>query len=168
MLTNVDLRGFRELDKALGDLVQQTNSARGRAVLRKTGRDALEPMAARAASLAPDRTGLLAFSIGISERGTRRAAWRQASARFVAPGVFEGIRKNSITLAMGPSGPFHGQLYYAAHVEFGTVDTPAHPYMRPAWDALKEQSLDTVKTSLWAEIQRVTSLLAVRRQRIGA
>lgn len=63
-------------------------------------------------------------------------------------------------IAMGPGGPLAGQLYYATHVEFGTIDTPAQPYMRPAWDAGKDQALRTVVETLTVEIRRAADRAA--------
>ena len=47
MKTTMKLEGFRELDKALGELPKAT----GKNVLRKVGRKALEPMRADAEEL---------------------------------------------------------------------------------------------------------------------
>lgn len=160
MQMNVDIRGFRELDRALGELPKAT----ARNVLRRVTKAALDPMATVAAGAAPHQTGRLSFSISVSERGTRRAEWYGSRARFVAPGVFRSDPKTSFTMAMGPAGGT-GALSYASFAEFGTIDTPAHPYMRPAWDGGKDAALQHVKVSLGREIDMAAGRLARRAAR---
>ena len=160
MRTGVDLRGFRELDRALGELPKAT----ARNVLRRVARGALEPMANAAAAAAPEDTGKLAFSIEVSETRTRRA--QPAKAEFLAPGVFRSARKNYVELAMGSAGGLR-VLPYAAFVEFGTVDTPAQPYMRPAWDAGKDGALQHVRSELGSEIDKAAARIAAKAARKG-
>jgi len=71
-------------------------------------------------------------------------------------------------MAMGPAGPFHGVLYYATWAEFGTVDTPPHPYMRPAWDSGAEPALEYIKAELGNEIERAAQRLARKAARLAA
>jgi hypothetical protein len=158
----VDLRGFRECDRALGELPRAT----AKNVLRRIARGALEPMAAQASAGAPDRSGRLAFSVSVSERGTRRAEWYHGGPRFLSPGVFESARSHGIVMAVGPAGGV-GVLPYAALEEFGSIHNVAHPFMRPTWDAKAEGALEYVKTNLWDEIQRAAARLAARSARSG-
>lgn len=148
----VDLIGFRELDKALGELPRAT----ARNVLRRIGRAALEPLANQASAHAPVGRGVLAFSITVSERGTRRARWAR-----------EIDRRGSFTIAMGPAGG-QGALNYASFAEFGTVNMPAKPFLRPVWDAGQGQALDYVKAELWGEISRASARLARKAARAAA
>lgn len=133
----VRTRGFRELEKKLAS---ELPKATARNVLRRVAKGALEPMADDAAMNAPEDRGLLAFSISVSEGRTRRAKtnWN---------------RIRGVQMAMGPASGV-GTLYYASHVEFGTIDTPAQPYMRPAWDGGKMNALDYVQDNLWREVER--------------
>ena len=146
MAAKVKLEGFRELEKALRELPKST----GKATLRRVARGALEPLAARAAALAPERTGRLGFSIAVSEKRTRRARKE------------EGKRPDGITMSMGPAAGL-GTLNYAAFDEFGTIDTPPQPYMRPAWDAGASGALDYVKENLAAEIGKSADRLARKK-----
>lgn len=146
----VKVRGFRELDRALSELPKAT----AKSVVRKVAKAALEPMADQAASKAPEDKGLLAFSIGVSEKRTRRVRKEQKG------------KKASFEMAMGPATGV-GTLYYATHVEFGTVDTPPQPFMRPAWDGGKAQALETVKDGLAREIDKAAKRVARRAARAG-
>lgn len=144
----VKLRGFRELERKLAvDLPKAT----ARNVLRRVAKGALEPMADLAAQKAPEERGILSFSIVVSEGRTRRART-----------FFRRVR--GVEMAMGPASGL-GATYYASHVEFGTIDTPAQPYMRPAWDTGKQSALDYVEDNLWREIDRAVGRAAKRKAR---
>ena len=52
--------------------------------------------------------------------------------------------------------------------EFGTVNHPPHPFMRPAWLANKTRALDTMKKELWEEIQKAAARLARKAAKAGA
>ena len=144
----VKTEGFAELELALAELPKAT----GKNVLRRVGRGALEPMASRAAALAPYRSGRLAYSISVSERRTRRAAWQKRAMR------------SGIAIAMGPAGGL-GALNYAAFDEFGTVDTPAFGFMRAAWDSGAMPALEYVKVNLSIEIEKAALRYARRLAR---
>lgn len=133
----VKLSGFRELERNLAvDLPKAT----ARNVLRRVSKGALEPMADVAAQKAPENRGILSFSIAVSEGRTRRAR--------------TGFRRvHGVQMAMGPASGL-GATYYATAVEFGTIDTAAQPYMRPAWDTGKFQALEYVQDNLWREIEK--------------
>lgn len=150
MRMQVKLAGFKELERALAELPKAT----GKNVLRRVARGALEPMANAAAAKAPEDEGKLAFSIDVSEKRTRRAKTSFAS-------------RTGVQMAMGPASGL-ATLQYAAFVEFGTVDTPAQPYMRPAWDAGAERALDYVKDNLGNEIARSAAKRAKKRAKAGA
>lgn len=144
------LAGFRELEASLARL----SKAAGKGVLRRVARGALEPMADAAAAHAPVDVGLLAFSISVSEKRTKRAKGK--SARRLVGGKWRFDPTTSIDMAMGPAAG-QGALNYATHVEFGTIDTAAKPYMRPAWDSGKMKALDYVTDNLANEIGKATA-----------
>lgn len=147
MAATVKLSGFRELEANLANLTKATS----RNVLRRVAKGALEPMADEAAQKAPENRGILSFSIAVSEHRTRRART-----------FFRRIR--GVQMAMGPASGL-GATYYATAVEFGTIDTPAQPYMRPAWDTGKMDALEYVQDNLWREIDRATARAAKKRAR---
>jgi HK97 gp10 family phage protein len=147
----VRLEGFRQLEAALSALPKST----GKAVLRRVAKGALQPMAEKARSLAPKDSGDLAGAIQVSERRTKRVAR-----------INRFDKNTGIQMAMGPvSGG--GVLNYATFAEFGTNDTRATPYMRPAWYSGKDDALEYVKANLGREIDRAASRLAKKAARIG-
>lgn len=147
----VRLEGFRELERALNELPKTT----GKNVLRRVAKGALEPMAERARGMAPVERGDLRASIKVSERRTRRVAR-----------INRFDKNTGVEMAMGPvSGG--GVLNYATFAEFGTVDTAAKPFMRPAWDGGKDDALEYVKANLGREIDRAATRLAKKAARGG-
>lgn len=157
MEINVGLRGFPELEDALAALP----NAVGRRVLRAVGKEALEPIARDAASLAPERSGRLAFSVVVSEQRTRRAKRPRSLNGATATGG------QYVEVAMGV-GSGLGALFYGWFVEFGTVDTPAQPFIRPAWDRGAQRAQDSVADNLWIEIRRAADREGRRQARQAA
>lgn len=133
----VKVQGFRELEKALGELKVST----ARNVGRRTLRQALEPMAEVARqNVAQDRTGELRESIGITTGRPKGKGYR---------------RQDRIEVHMGP-----GQQPQGIQEEFGNRRQPPRPFMRPAWDAEKQRALEGVKTILGEEIERAAQRAA--------
>jgi len=159
-MARLKLTGFRELERALSELPKAT----GKNVLRRIAKGALEPMADRASAKAPRESGKLAFSISVSEKRTRRA--RGGSKTKFSGGKFRADASTGIDMAMGPTAG-QGVLGYATFVEFGTVDTAANPYMRPAWDGGAGQALDYIKDNLGAEIQKAADKRAKKLAKLG-
>jgi HK97 gp10 family phage protein len=146
----VTLSGFNEFEKGLRDLAKATS----RNVLLRIGKASLEPLADKAASLAPTDEGKLAFSISVSDKRTRR--------------VRKGLkRKDGVEIAMGPANAMPGVLQYASFVEFGTVDTPPQPFMRPAFNSGANAVLDYIKDNLGDEILKAAAKVAKKRAKAG-
>lgn len=140
----VRLEGFSELERALNELPKSTR----RNVLRRVAKAALEPMAVKARGMSPVDDGNLRDAIAVSEKRTKRVTR-----------VNRFDKKTGVEIAMGPvSGD--GVLNYATFVEFGTSDTRARPFMRPAWEGSKYEALDYIKANLGNEIERAAKRLA--------
>jgi HK97 gp10 family phage protein len=144
----VKTEGFKELEQALSILprVTQKNTAK------RTLLQAAEPIASKAQQLAPDdfRTGPpdLHTSIKATVRPrSRRTVWVD-----VAP--FASIERNPKT------HKFTGRRVAAAKLERGDSNTPAHPFMRPAFEAEKGHALATIKSLLRVEILKSVARLA--------
>ena len=138
--TTVRVEGLRELDRALGQLPKSTAKAVSRQVLR----DAAEPMARAARQLAPRDEYHLYESIDVSTRLSRR---QKAMHR----------ETNSDTFAemfMGTNNPAGVQQ------EFGNERHGAQPFIRPAWDAEKQPTLERIADALWVRIAQAAQRLA--------
>ena len=137
----IKMEGWKELDRALGELPKAT----ARNVLRRVLKNAAEPIKEAMEAKAPRRTGFTAASIEISNTlnpAQRRDARRGNDKAFAE--VYIGSRRGSA----------------AVFEEFGTIHQPAHPYMRPAFEANSDQALNTISTELGTEIEKAAARLA--------
>jgi HK97 gp10 family phage protein len=128
--------GGRELEKLLMALPHTLARGSARRVLRK----AAEPIRATAAHD-------LHNSIGITSRANTRAGRRDAG--------------NEVSMHVGVLTSIHQDRkperkpYAAAMVnEFGSHKMPAHPFMRPAWDAKSPEAWDIMVTELRRDVAR--------------
>ena len=142
----VRLEGFAELDKALGELPKAT----AKNVLKRVLIKAAQPIEDSAVQLAPRLTGKLADSIII---GTKLTRSQKESPVLTADG-YRSASKNSVEIYVGTALP-RGQFE-----EFGTMKNHPHPFMRPAWDGHKEESLAIVASLLGAEITKAAERYA--------
>lgn len=138
------LTGFEGLEEALGDLrnSRSIRKAQSTALL-----EAGEPVAKMARSLAPKESGDMAEGIEVSTTLSRR----QRKDR--------GLGPNEAYVYIGPKPRGPGVIE-----EFGTTQrnhksgkstgaAPAHPFMRPAWEANKASVLVNYGRYLWVTIQ---------------
>ncbi|MCG7508873.1 HK97-gp10 family putative phage morphogenesis protein [Mesorhizobium retamae] len=135
---SVKVEGLRELEQAL----KQLPKANAKAVLRRTLKEAGEPIAKAARAKAPKFEMYLSESIDVGTKLSRRQA---------------GLHKKQspVEMFVGP-GPDP-----AAHLaEFGSIHGPAQPFMRPAWDENKDQALETIANLTWLEIEKTAARLA--------
>jgi HK97 gp10 family phage protein len=142
------IEGLDELVRNLGELPKATR----RNVLRRVLLRRAEPIANQAAQIAPESSGKLAFSIAASTQLTRRQR--------------RGAKVNEVEVYIGPAGGT-GALNYASFVEFGTIDTPAQPYMRSAWESGKERVLIQIGQDLGQEIEAAAGRLSRKAARAG-
>lgn len=160
MSVTVSVSGLMELDKALGYLPKAT----ARNVLRRTLDKAAQPIVERARQLAPVRTGTLRDSITASTRVKNKTGSSEYAAAMKA-GLGKDAARSALLAARRANkgqgsfaetyvGPARGKgvIRYAHIVEFGSNDTAPQPYMRPAWDATKDQALSIIKAELGNEI----------------
>lgn len=154
MKTTVRVEGLRELEKALSELPKST----GKATLRRVLRARAQPIAEAARAKAPVHAvdgGELRDSIAVSTRLSRRQSRLHRR-------MFKDDRAAvEMFVGAGPLPSAHTQ-------EFGTVNHPPQPFMRPAWDETKDGVLDGIKGDLWAEIRKSAERLARKRAREAA
>ncbi|RYE43612.1 MAG: HK97 gp10 family phage protein [Hyphomicrobiales bacterium] len=180
MKVRVKVEGLKQFDASLGELSK--GAARG--VLRRVLRKAGQPMADMASALAPDdpETGApdLHTSIIVSDRvrntvgnkefsdvlasggstGEAVAAMRDARRAAKGEGSFAEV-------FVGPAAGSKRAAIKAIAQEFGSVNHPPHPYMRPAWDAKSGEALDTITREMGGEIDKAAARAARRAARIA-
>lgn len=169
MAITVKIEGLAELDAALGEL----SKTAARNVLKRALIKAAQPMVDRASALAPDdpktgppdlhssiaasskiknTIGNKEFSDVMREGGTRAEA-RAAlvEARQAAAGTAAG---SFAVVYVGPKSSSKRAAIKAIVQEFGSVNQAARPYMRPAWEATKQQVLAGIKDNIRQELEK--------------
>jgi HK97 gp10 family phage protein len=135
------IQGFKELDRALGQLPKAT----AKNVLRRTLTKAAQPLDDDASSAAPFLTGGLQKSV---VTGTRLTASQKIGGPQMTASGWRSAAKNYVEVHVGtrfPKGMWQ---------EFGTFKDPAQPWFRPAWESNKIKVLDAIKVTLGAEIEK--------------
>lgn len=157
MRTFVTIEGLRELDAALAELPKTIAKNATKRALAK----AAEPIAEEAKRLVPVNTGLLRNSIAISTKLKNKVGRSEFSAVLRGGGSkAEAVAamRDARRAAGAPSfaevfiGPAWPKGFYGTFVEFGTSDTVAQPFMRPAWDSQKDHALSIIKGELATQI----------------
>lgn len=141
----IKIEGLKELDTALGKLPKATAKGALRRVLREAG----EPIARTARGLAPRHDLHLHESIDVSTKLNRRQSGlhRKAGGR-----AFQ-------EMFVGTNNPAGVQQ------EFGNERHGPQPFMRPAWDAKKRETLDYITNALWGEIEKTAARVAKKAAR---
>jgi HK97 gp10 family phage protein len=152
----IDLVGDKELQQVFDEIPKAVGDAAIRAALKKS----LEPVASLARDLAPKDDGDTAASIKVSSTLSKP---QRAAAR----------RKGVVSMFVGPSHP-KGNAGLLS--EFGTAERRQktgksvgrmriHAFMRPAWDALQAQALETYGKEIWAELVKQVRRLRKRAEK---
>jgi HK97 gp10 family phage protein len=116
---DIEVKGLQKLEKKLSKLPEKV----AKKVVSKAVRAGAKPMLAQARANAPVKTGLTKKSIKIR---TMKAKWAKPGY-----GVHIGVSDKW----------FSGEAFYAGMVEFGTVRMAAQPFIRPAYDVTKDESV---------------------------
>ena len=147
MKVTVKTTGFAELDRALADIEK---AATAKAIMRRALKQAAQPMADMASSLAPvGATGTLAPSVTVGtklskrQKGMHRKMFRDDKA--------------SVEMFVGA-----GPLASAHNQEFGNDHHGPQPFMRPAFDAEAKPTVDRLGKEMWAEIDKAAKRAAKR------
>lgn len=144
MSIKFDLRGFDGFDEALAELEQLSGkTTQGRAVLRRVGTKALEPVRLKMAALAPKESGELAGSIKTQQAKRKRRR-----------GQMKYDRATDVTLLTGPAPARAKDRANAGWQEFGTVHQSPNSYARPAIDSEGPGVVQRVKEGLLPDIEK--------------
>lgn len=130
-----EMRGAKELEKALLEMRRAT----GRRVLRNALKKVGAPVVRDAKASVTVAEGNLRDSIKMKST-LKKTQRRRRTSSTKDVDVFLG--------AEWPKGA-HAHL-----VEFGTVSMPARPFLRPAWDANRARMLPKIGDEIWKSIER--------------
>lgn len=167
------LEGLEETVANLGELPKST----GRNAIVRAARKAAAPILADAKAMVPVREGLLRQTLTISNVRVRRGNQNTVGAVVVWVPFTNSYRTLSKPVAY-VRGPNRGQSrtyqigsdpgVYANFVEFGTSNSPARPFLRPAWDRNKEAALAIFNDALITEVERAAERRARKLARLEA
>lgn len=146
----VYVEGLSETVAALKELPKATEANVLRRVLLKAGK----VIENDARAMAPRATGALQISISTVPASPSKMTRRGKAA-------YDKKSQVEVLVEAGPAPQ-------AVLREFGTVNLPAHPYMRPAYLANKANVLDIIRTDIWDEIKKAAERLAKKTARLAA
>lgn len=134
------IEGLAGLEEMLVELEQFTGrTTTGKNAVQRGMIKAMAHIENRAKALAPVDEGRLRNSITTK----KVRAKRESRKRFA--------RETGIEVRTRPAGKGSGVAYWQ---EYGTVNAPAHPFMRPAADAESDTVIGEVATLLRSEIEK--------------
>ena len=134
-------------DQALAEVGKKSTQKN---ILIRTLKKAAQPIDDMASALAPKLTGRLQVSVIIGTKLTRS----QRSSAYKAGKL--GVAEVHVGTALSRG------LYQ----EYGTIKMPAHPFMRPAFDANKANAEKIIGTELWVEIKKAADRAARKRAKV--
>ena len=142
-----NLTGFRELADALKQLPQRVarkhlrgSTAKGATVVRNKARE-----------LAPKDTGEMVKDIQIKRERTE-------GDHVASHSVF--VRSGKKSRLAGRARDVEKDSYYWMFQEFGTAKAPAQPFLRPAFEATKDEAVEAIGAELDKRIQNEAADLA--------
>lgn len=142
--------------KALPAALVSTNGGPVRAALW----DATKPILDRARELAPKRTGNLSKNI-IAVRDSNPKAHGANERYIITIRKRRYTKKSRAKLKRKSNGKIDykasGDAFYGWYVEFGTEKMKAEPFIRPAFESEKDDSLDKFKDSLTIGVANIVS-----------
>lgn len=145
------LEGFSELEEAL----DQLSKAAGKGVLRRSLKNAAQPMAKLMRDNASTDEGDLRDSIAVSTKLSKRQAAAHRK-------MFRDDRA-SVEMFVGA-----GPLPQAHLEEFGSINNAPSPFARPAWDQDHRAMLDRLGKDLWVELRKSIARAERKAARIAA
>lgn len=138
MAKSLETLGFVELTDDFAAMAARiaSDGAGGASVLEAILNEAAQPVLEKAQQFAPVKTGKLKAAI--------------------KAGKVKRRKDGAYTIKIGTQGKT--DAYYAPFVEFGhggPHPAPPHPFMRPAYDATKEQAYGIIRDRLNEEINKI-------------
>lgn len=141
----VKVEGVSELLDGLEELPKATEKN----VLQRALLNAADPIIRAAERLAPVFTGRLRKSVSSGTRLSRRQKQLHN-------------KESEVEVYVGPEA-----LVQAITQEFGTVNNRPQPFMRPAWERNKHETLNSIKDELTIEIEKARARIARKTARLA-
>ncbi|EOC0421098.1 HK97 gp10 family phage protein [Cronobacter sakazakii] len=144
---NLDFSGLDEIARDLETL----SSAENNKVLRDATRAGAEVLREEVIQRAPERTGKMKKNVVILTQKARRRGEISSGVHIRGVNPRTGNSDNTMK-ANNPRNAFYWRF-----VELGTVNMPAHPFVRPAFDTRQEQAAQVAMERMNRAIDEVLS-----------
>ena len=144
---NLDFSGLDEIARDLETLSRAENNK----VLRDATRAGAEVLREEVIQRAPERTGKMKKNVVILTQKARRRGEISSGVHIRGVNPRTGNSDNTMK-ANNPRNAFYWQF-----VELGTVNMPAHPFVRPAFDTRQEQAAQSAMERMNRAIDEVLS-----------
>lgn len=148
--TKVRVEGLAELRKVLLELPKELHKGPLRSAI-SAGAKVIQD---QAIANAPQDTGTLKRAIFRTRAPENSSAVQEAA----VVGVRSG-KKFQAKRTKGGGMTANRDAFYWRFLEFGTSKMPARPFMRPAFDSMKERAVEAIRERLAAAIQRAAAKL---------
>lgn len=158
-----EVQGLKELEDALLEI---GNAASGKALFASLMAAGM-PIQKEAQALAP-KSDHAYYRYSKGGRKLGGGAVSAKSRRLVQPGTLrKSIRRKRLKSDAGESGAqisisWRGIAFYGDFYERGTSKIAAKPFLRPAFDAKKDEALTIFKDKLAANIEKQRRIIAAR------
>ncbi|EGT4316085.1 hypothetical protein DOX48_22040 [Cronobacter malonaticus] len=144
---NLDFSGLDEIARDLETLSRAENNK----VLRDATRAGAEVLREEVIQRAPERSGKLKKNVVVLTQKSRRRGEISSGVHIRGRNMRTGNSDNSMK-ASDPRNAFYWRF-----VELGTVNMPAHPFVRPAFDTRQEQAAQVAMERMNRAIDEVLS-----------
>lgn len=144
---NLDFSGLDEIARDLETLSRAENNK----VLRDATRAGAEVLREEVIQRAPERTGKMKKNVVILIQKARRRGEISSGVHIRGVNPRTGNSDNTMK-ANNPRNAFYWRF-----VELGTVNMPAHPFVRPAFDTRQEQAAQVAMERMNRAIDEVLS-----------
>ncbi|EPT8875291.1 HK97-gp10 family putative phage morphogenesis protein [Cronobacter dublinensis] len=144
---NLDFSGLDEIARDLETLSRAENNK----VLRDATRAGAEVLREEVIQRVPERSGKLKKNVVVLTQKSRRRGEISSGVHIRGRNMRTGNSDNSMK-ASDPRNAFYWRF-----VELGTVNMPAHPFVRPAFDTRQEQAAQAAMERMNRAIDEVLS-----------
>ena len=138
--SQVQLSGFRELDRKLARMAKALPKQEQERILEAGAEIVAEEMRVLVSVDEGDLKGSIQVTVG------RRTFGQFSLARFLGA--------DAITVQVGPTRGGEPDGYHAHFVELGTLNMPAQPFIRPAFDNTEGQATQRIASEVTQAIAR--------------
>lgn len=143
----LDFSGLNDIAKDLETLSRAENNK----VLRNATRAGAEILKDEVIALAPERTGKMRKNVVVLTQKSKRRGEISSGVHIRGVNPNTGNSDNSMK-AKNPHNAFYWRF-----VEMGTVNMPAHPFVRPAFDTAQEMASEAALRRMNTAIDEVLS-----------